>query len=478
MPAPKQTPRTHAELHRPAVDRPPGNRQEAARWLAQLASEQFVDARQCAVYVLDASARHMLLAASGKEESQRASALPRQVARQADANDGSLAYALWQETPCWIADSVAPTGDISGYACLPFSAFGQRGVILLALASEAQGRQVITTSHELFRSYAAALLAAGALHERVERAEQQRETLLLARDQHRRQALEGWQRLPFPVLVVDRRGQVLSVNRRLLETARLPDHPGTIEAVFDGVETLCERVLSRPDQSLDWLSERVGRNRVPAYCRIHASGDALATIVAIPLADLSSQLWSSAGFAYQGHPAEAIGPQLPARLLLEPRPVLGSDLKNVYLRSGASSIGRFAAAIGLSRQQWNTLLRQSAPIRDPSLSMVLRLVDCWPGLLREIEPKLALERVRKLTGVTIRQREFALILGRDGSAFSRLARGDTSLVPPAASLLALLLRILEARPNQWAFFRQLTEIEAKARRIDDIWTTGSWHRKG
>lgn len=471
MPQPRQ--RTHPPATRPTFDLPPTDRQDAAHWLADLARARLPDCQRIVVYLIDGSDRHLLLAAASGFEPGVEAGLPDRVSRKQAENGTTVAYALWQPAPCWLANPKADDASTAGYACLPFSGFGQRGVLLAAFDSEALGRHVLR-GQETLLWLAATVLALGRERERADRAEQRVEALSMERDQHRRQALESWNSYPLPLLVSDRQGRILTANHQLLELGGLAEPPASVTDVLPNAEEPLARTLAEPGRCLDWLSPRLGRHLGAVYCRAQASTTHLVSIACLPLDRVAAQVWRTPTLVEERLMIDALDTEAH---LLRPRVVLGEDLEYVFRRSGLPSIRRFCAAIGLSELEWSTLRQQPEPIKNVSVCLALRLVDGLPGLLDDIDPSQALERIRRQTGCRITQREFALVLGRHGTAFSHWVRGEATLPGAAAAYLGMILRVLEVRPDSWALFRQLAEIEARARGIDSLWSTGTWRRR-
>lgn len=162
------------------------------------------------------------------------------------------------------------------------------------------------------------------------------------------------------------------------------------------------------------------------------------------------------------------------------RPVIGQDLDVIRQVFGILTAD-MSWATGQSITRWTKVVRQlgQEPLSDPTLALQLRLFDVAPYLNPIPEYPSAAETYAYICelrpGTTAK--EFALMLGAEGTAGYRWQRGGQRVGANARRLMYYLMKFLKAseRPAQqldnWI---KLVGMEAKVRGVPDLFEAGRW----
>lgn len=145
----------------------------------------------------------------------------------------------------------------------------------------------------------------------------------------------------------------------------------------------------------------------------------------------------------------------------KPSMILGIDLVAFKMKT-RQSLAAVRNMLGVSASKWKDEAGSSAPIRDVTLSMLLRLYNKNPEMLQKsIDIH---EFYRDIGGRnTILPSDFAIILGRDGSAYSRWMSGTNKV---SQTLQALIERTMHLTGgNARAAFDLIKELYEEERSV-------------
>jgi hypothetical protein len=182
------------------------------------------------------------------------------------------------------------------------------------------------------------------------------------------------------------------------------------------------------------------------------------------------------------------------------RPVNGYDLLALREKLGLSTAD-FCWFFHLSMPKWTEMtsvkvasgddIPAEKPVNDPALAFLVRWLDRHPDDLpmkENLTPQEFVQALKKHK-VKVDRREVAVGLGREASAAYRWA-SQRGRRPAAAAILShvflLLLSVMERRKKAegqgageatWEEWRQIVEIEARARQVPgSLWTEGLWRQ--
>ena len=163
------------------------------------------------------------------------------------------------------------------------------------------------------------------------------------------------------------------------------------------------------------------------------------------------------------------------------RPVLGSDLDDVRQQFGLS-VGDAIWLFGLSITRWTEIVRKGAeePVRDPTLALLVRLLDAFPTLNvipMYPTPTEMYDLLAEVTDMT--KKKFSIFMGNESSGGYRwMTKG--SRPSPALLRLMYFLKIMltSAKPEERTAvvegWMNIVNIEASARGSNDVFHTGRW----
>lgn len=162
------------------------------------------------------------------------------------------------------------------------------------------------------------------------------------------------------------------------------------------------------------------------------------------------------------------------------RPVIGKDLENLRQVLGITASDA-CWLFGLTMQKWGELVHKKShdPIQDPSLALLVRLVDEDPSLV-EIPNYPSPESFFNFLNTIekIDQKTFSLILGGDKSSGHRWISRGSRTSPHVMRLMHYLRKKISKDLNgaseveKWV---NVVENEAHSRNINDLWKEGRWH---
>jgi len=150
-------------------------------------------------------------------------------------------------------------------------------------------------------------------------------------------------------------------------------------------------------------------------------------------------------------------------------------------------LASYQAFMGISiKEHYLITLKPDEPLGDPGLALHVRLLDEYPTLVEHTSSVLDLLNALKHLKLDYPDMTFpmwpgtallALLLGRNGHTGTTWTQGRS--VPPRKMLLLVhhLLKLLDMRddPDQVVqHYCELVDTEAKARGIEDIFTTRRW----
>lgn len=166
------------------------------------------------------------------------------------------------------------------------------------------------------------------------------------------------------------------------------------------------------------------------------------------------------------------------------RPVLGKDLDTVRQQFGLLTAD-VIWLYGISITRWMQVVRKAPnePVKDPSLALLIRLLDANPDM--ELIPTFPeanemYDFINKIQEVG--QKRFSMMFGAESSAAYRWMKEGGKITPPVARLMYYVRQSWLAKPPSGRLaelerWQETVSIESRARGVADIWTNGSWKQK-
>lgn len=165
------------------------------------------------------------------------------------------------------------------------------------------------------------------------------------------------------------------------------------------------------------------------------------------------------------------------------RPVIGRDLETLRLAFGLSTHDTIWL-LNLSITRWTGIVRNApdAPVSDPSLALLVRLLAQHPELLQALLPaKPHASEVFDLmrSAAPIELKRFSPHLGAEASAGYRWMRPGAQPSAMVQRLMQCLRTVLHAQSNdmrsqELSSWRNTVEQEARARGVAQVLQTGRW----
>lgn len=165
------------------------------------------------------------------------------------------------------------------------------------------------------------------------------------------------------------------------------------------------------------------------------------------------------------------------------RPVIGRDLETLRLAFGLSTHDTIWL-LNLSITRWTDIVRNApdAPVSDPSLALLVRLLAQHPELLQALLPaKPHASEVFDLmrSAAPIELKRFSPHLGAEASAGYRWMRPGAQPSAMVQRLMQCLRTVLHAQSNdmrsqELSSWRNTVEQEARARGVAQVLQTGRW----
>lgn len=167
------------------------------------------------------------------------------------------------------------------------------------------------------------------------------------------------------------------------------------------------------------------------------------------------------------------------------RPILGKDLDTIRIQQGILTADA-CWLFGLSITRWMQIVRQASeiPVKDPTLALLIRLLDNNPEL--SVIPRFptAIEMFEVINSVQeTDQKRFSLLFGSEASAANRWLVDNNTRQSPAVNRLmhymkaALMSKAPDQRPaliDRWA---GIVREEGQARGVPDVFRAGNWNPK-
>lgn len=164
------------------------------------------------------------------------------------------------------------------------------------------------------------------------------------------------------------------------------------------------------------------------------------------------------------------------------RPVLGRDLDEIKQAFGLSTADA-CWLFGLSITKWTHVVRQGAdtPVKDPTLALVVRLLDANPDLNVVPQPPTSQELfdLLKESLPELDQKRFSIIMGSEATAGYRWLKVGSHHSPTLSRLMlymnmALMRLSRRDRVKALEQWRETVELEASARGVDNVFSVGRW----
>lgn len=165
------------------------------------------------------------------------------------------------------------------------------------------------------------------------------------------------------------------------------------------------------------------------------------------------------------------------------RPVIGRDLETLRLAFGLSTHDTIWL-LNLSITRWTDIVRTApdAPVSDPSLALLVRLLVQHPELVQALLPaKPHASEVFDLMrcAAPIELKRFSTHLGAEASAGYRWMRPGAQPSAMVQRLMQCLRTVLHAQSNdmrsqELSSWRNTVEQEAQARGVAQVLLTGRW----
>lgn len=167
------------------------------------------------------------------------------------------------------------------------------------------------------------------------------------------------------------------------------------------------------------------------------------------------------------------------------RPVLGKDLDTVRQQFGLLTADA-CFVFGLSITRWMQIVRQRAelPVKDPTLALLVRLLDQHPELTVVPRAPTPTELYETVNGFRkVEQKRFALMFGSENSAAYRWLRIDSRVSPAVSRLMLHFNTVLQSGSTKDGVkflddWEKVVTAEAAARGAEDVFRTGRWNYRG
>lgn len=164
------------------------------------------------------------------------------------------------------------------------------------------------------------------------------------------------------------------------------------------------------------------------------------------------------------------------------RPVLGRDLDEIKQEFGLSTADA-CYLFGLSITKWTHVVRQApdAPVKDPTLALVVRLLDANPDL-NVIPPTPSSQEIFDLLKESLPdldQKRFSIIMGSEATAGYRWLKVGSRHSPTLSRLMLYMHMALTRlskrdRVKALQIWWRTVEMEASARGVEDVFSVGRW----
>ncbi len=158
------------------------------------------------------------------------------------------------------------------------------------------------------------------------------------------------------------------------------------------------------------------------------------------------------------------------------RVISGTELESFSIRSGLTSKTTHDL-LGLSKTRFKAEAGKVGPIKDATLAILIRMYHEHPEQLPS--PDFDIREFYAAIGgrEAVSPADFSLILGREGSAYTRWFSGTNTVSPTLERLITLAMRIEGGNPKRaFSLIKKLSVLEANSRETDPMHTR-SWMKK-
>ncbi len=174
---------------------------------------------------------------------------------------------------------------------------------------------------------------------------------------------------------------------------------------------------------------------------------------------------------------------LESSLIPSNRPVIGRDLDTLRLAFGLTTHDTIWL-LNLSITRWTDIVRNApdAPVSDPSLALLVRLLVQHPELVQALLPAKphaseVFDLMRSATPIELKR--FSTHLGAEASAGYRWMRPGAQPSAMVQRLMQCLRTVLHGQNNdmrsqELSSWRNTVEQEARARGVVQVLQTGRW----
>lgn len=174
---------------------------------------------------------------------------------------------------------------------------------------------------------------------------------------------------------------------------------------------------------------------------------------------------------------------LESNLIPSHRPVIGRDLETLRLAFGLTTHDTIWL-LNLSITRWTQIVRKEAdaPVSDPSLALLVRLLMQHPELVHTLLPSKphaseVFDLMQSASAVELKR--FSTYVGAEASAGYRWMRPGAQPSTMVQRLLQCLHSVLstqscEVRSQELSGWRETVEQEAHARGLAPVLETGRW----
>lgn len=163
------------------------------------------------------------------------------------------------------------------------------------------------------------------------------------------------------------------------------------------------------------------------------------------------------------------------------RPVLGRDLDEIKQLFGLSSPDT-CYLLGISISKWSELIGKGAdkPIEDPTLALLVRILDLHPELisLPQYPDVQEMFDLFKRVNPSIDQKRFSILMGGEASSGHRWLKTRPRMTATMPRLMLYLQRMLDSsRDRGWKELKtwsEIVQLEGSARGVADVFKAGRW----
>lgn len=152
---------------------------------------------------------------------------------------------------------------------------------------------------------------------------------------------------------------------------------------------------------------------------------------------------------------------------VQPQPILGVDLSHLHMKIG-QSLTAVRGMLGVALIKWKSEAGKPTPIRDVTLSMLVRLYNKNPSLIKK---SVDIHQFYSDIGGrnTVSPSDFSLVLGRESSAYTRWMSGTNNISPTLNALIERSKYLCDGDAKAaFDLIKNLFDEECSARKVDPI----------